>query len=322
MIQMKTKNKLVFVLSFVSMILLFSTFTYADAAEAPWADGSMFTWATEDTVIINTVDYETGTEQFIESRSGQLFTYNLTDVDNSTLTYDYDILGPFAGSGTYSYDVQVFLGSFSLGSMFGVSYVWDYEHNITVMESFSFSIPFELLVEPNWTAVNSKLNEEFNGSTILDTVADPYLPITHNFTLNDVLNDATSYTIMGKNSLAEAKQQFTPSTHRWTFDFDYSNVQKTGRFNITAGYNNYYNYEVRTEKAVLEYNANGVLLYHEDSGETQETYEDRMYNIKYHFYFNLGGFITTEASPFCYLIVIPAVACMVIGVKWMNKRKN
>lgn len=304
------------------MILLCSTFTYASAAEAPWADGSMFTWATEDSVIINTVDYETGTEQLIESKSGQIFTYNLTDVDNSTLTYDYDILGPFAGSGTYSYDVQVLVSQINIGNIFTVSYAWDYEHNITVMETFSFSIPFELLVDPNWTAINSKFNEVFNGSTILDTVADPYLPITHNFTLNDVLNDADSFTIMGQNSLAEAKLQFTPTTRRWTFDFDYSNVQKFGIFNITAGYDNYYNYDIITDKAVLEFDANGVLLYHEESGEIQSTHEDVMSNFKFHLYFNFGAYIATETSPFCYLCVIPAIACMVIGVKWINKRKN
>lgn len=319
---MKTKNKLIFVLSFVSIILLFSTFTNANAAEAPWADGSIFTWAAEDGIILHTVDYEADIEQIIESRSGSLFTYNLTDVDNSTLTYDYDVLGILGVGGTTSYDVQAFIGSFSLGSMFTVSYVWDYEYNITVLDTFGFTLPYWLLIEPNWTTVNSKFNEEFNGSTIMDTVADPYLPLIHNFTLNDLLNDANSFSIMGKSTLAEAKQQFTPSTTRWTFEFDYSNVLLTGRFNSTAGYNNYYKYEVLTEQATLEYNANGVLKYYEDNGEVQETYMDRMISIKYNFYINLGDFLTTETSPFCFLIAIPAVASMVIFVKWMNKRKN
>jgi hypothetical protein len=317
---MKTKNKLIFVFSLVSIVLLFSPFTHANAADAPWADGSMFTWASEDMAIVHTIDYETDTENLAEAKTGIIFTYNLTDVDNSTLTYDYDVLG--SGSGTTSYDVQVYIGSISLGSMFTVSYVWDYEHNVTVMESFGFSIPVWYLVDPNWTAVNSQLNDELNGSTILDTLADPYLPLIHNFTLNDVLNDATSFSIMGKNTLTEAKQQLTSSTHRWTFEFDYSSTIKTGRFNSTAGYNNYYDYEVRTEKTILEYTADGVLKYYEDTGEIQETYDDTMINSYFSSYFNLGGYITTEASPFCYLVVIPAVASMVIFVKWMNKRKN
>ncbi|MBY8995113.1 MAG: hypothetical protein KGD59_11225 [Candidatus Heimdallarchaeota archaeon] len=319
---MKTKNKLILVLSFVSIILLFNTFTYANAAEAPWADGSMFSWAAENMIQIHLINYDDDVESIFEARTGYIFTFNLTDVDNSTLTYDYNTLGMFGGGGTSSYDVQVFNGLYSLGNMFLVSYVWDYEYNVTVMESFSFTFPYWLLIEPNWTAINSQLDDEFNGSTILDTVADPYQPITYNITLNDVLNDATSFSIMGKNTLVEAKQQFTSATHRWTFDFDYSNVQKTGRFNSTAGYNNYYAYEVRTEKTILEFSDAGVLNYFEDSGETQETYENSMNNFIYKSYINFGAYIATETSPFCFLIAIPAVASMVIFVKWMNKRRN
>ncbi|TET28091.1 MAG: hypothetical protein E3J70_10435 [Candidatus Heimdallarchaeota archaeon] len=319
---MKTKNKLIFVLSFVSIILLFNTFTYANAAEAPWADGSMYTWAEEDMIIIHAIDYDTDTESVIESRTGSLFTYNLTDVDNSTLIYDYDVLGMFGGSGISSYDVQVFNVLCSLGNMFSVNYVWDYEHNVTVMNTFSFAFPSWMLIEPNWTTVNSRLDEVFNGSTLLDTLADPYLPITYNFTLNDVLNDATSFSIMGKSTLAEAKQQFTSSIHKWTFDFDYSNVQKLGVFNVTAGYNNYYNYEIRTEQTILEFTADGVLKYYTDNGQIQYTVDNYMSNTYFESYINLGGFITTETSPLAYLMVIPAIACMVIFVKWMNKRKN
>ena len=147
MSQMKTKNKLIFVLSFVSIILLFNTFTYVNAAEAPWADGSMYTWANENIVIIHSIDYDTETETVIESRSGSLFTYNLTDVDNSTLTYDYDVLGMFGGVGVSSYNVQVFNGLYSLGNMFSVNYVWDYEHNVTVMNTFSFTFPSSCLFD-------------------------------------------------------------------------------------------------------------------------------------------------------------------------------
>lgn len=319
---MKTKNKLIFVLSFVSIILLFNTFTYANAAEAPWADGSMYTWATEDMIILHIMDYDTDTETVVESRTGSLFTYNLTDVDNSTLTYDYDVLGMFGGGGTTSYNVQIFNGLYSLGNMFTVNYVWDFEHNVTVMNTFSFTFPSWMLIDPNWTAVNSRLDDVFNGSTLLDTVVDPYLPITHNFTLDDVLNDATSFSIMGKSTLAEAKQQFTSSTHKWTFDFDYSNVQKLGVFNATAGYDNYYNYEVRTEQVILEFTTDGVLKYYTDNGKVQQTVDNVMSNSYYESYINLGGYITTETSPFCYLLAIPAIACMVIFVKWMNKRKN
>ena len=319
---MKTNNKLIFVLSFGSIILLFSTFTYANAADAPWADGSMFTWATEDMITIHTIDYDTNTEQIIESKSSQIFTYNLTDVDNSTLTYDYDVLGIFGGGGTASYNVQNYIAGITLMNMFSASYVWDYEHNITVLQSFGFSFPYYLLVEPNWTAINNKLNEEFNGSTILSTVVDPYQPITYNFTLNDVLNDATSFSIMGKSTLAEAKQQFTSSTMKWTFEFDYSNVVQTGRFNSTAGYNNYKSFDVLTEKSITEYTPAGALKYHEDTGERQETYNDVFSGVLYLSYINADVFITTEESPFCYLLVIPAVACMAIIGKWMKKRKN
>ncbi len=320
MIHMKTKHKLISVLSFVSIILLFSTFTYANAADAPWVDGSMFTWATEDMVKVHSINYETDTEQLVESRSGQILTYNLTDVDNSTLTYDYEVLGIFGGSGTNSYDVQLFIAGITLANMFTVNYAWDYVNNVTVMNSFSFSFPYLILVDPNWTAVNAKINEELNGSTLLDTLADPYQPITYNFTLNDVLNDATSFSIMGKSTLAEAKQVLTTLPHRWTFEFDYSNVLKTSVWNGT--HDIFYNYDIRIEQTILEYTIDGVIKYYTDNGEIQTTIDNLMSNIYYESYINLGGYIITETSPFCYLLVIPAVTCMVIFVKWKNKRKN
>lgn len=322
MIQMKTTNKLAFILSFVSIILLFNTFTYANAAEAPWADGSMFTWGYEDSTIMHTIDYEHDTESIVESRSSQIFTYNLTDVDNSTLTYDYDIFtSSGGGSGTSSYDVQLYTNQISLGNMFFVNYVWDFEHNVTVMNGFTFTAPVWQLVDPNWTAINSRFVDVLNGSILMDTVVDPYQPITYNITLNDVLNDATSFSIMGKSTLQEAKQQFTPSIRSWTFEFDYSNVVKIGIFNVTAGYNNYYNYEKLTESVTMEYTSEGVLQQYVENGEQQSTIDDYMLNIWHNVYYNLGGYTVTDTSPLVYLMVIPAIACMVIFVKWMNKRK-
>ncbi|NHK32496.1 MAG: hypothetical protein FK730_14175 [Asgard group archaeon] len=320
---MKTINKLSIVLSLTSIILLFNIIPFANAAEAPWDIGSMYTWGTEDSIRIHHIDYELNTESVEEIKSSQVFTYNLTDVDNSSLTYDYDSFAATGGgSGTSSYNWQVYTSSISLSSMFIVNYVWDYEHNVTVLETFAFTLPVWLLIDPNWTAINNHFVDTLNGSTILDTLADPYQPITYNFTLNDVLNNATSYSIMGKSNLQEALLQFTSTTFKWTFEFDYSNVVKTGVFNVTAGYSNYYNYEIRKEQVILEFTSDGVLKYFTDNGETKNTIDNYMTHFNYNYYFNIDGLIVTEESPLAYMMIIPAIACMVVFVKWINKRKH
>jgi hypothetical protein len=204
--------------------------------------------------------------------------------------------------------------------MFSVNYDWDYVNNVTVMTTFSFSFPYWVLVDPNWTAVNTRINDELNGSTILDTLADPYLPLIHNFTLNDILNDAVSFSIMGQSTLTDAKLQLTSSTNRWTFEFDYSNVVKTAVNNGT--HDIYYNYDIRTEQTTLEYTADGILKYYNDNGEFKITIDNFMTSIYFQSYINLGGFIVTETSPLCYLCVIPIAGCLVIFVKWKNKRRN
>lgn len=320
---MKTTNKLAIVLSLVSIIFLFNVTPIANAAEAPWDVGSMYTWGSEDNLRLQYVDYDLNTETVQEFNSALVYTLNLTDVDNSSLTYDYDVFTSGGkGSGTSSYDWQVYTSSITLNGIFIVNYVWDYENNVTVLDTFMFTLPVWGLIDPNWTAINSHFVDTLNGSQIIDTVVDPYLPIIHNITLNDFLDNATSYSIMGKSNLQEALLQFTSTTTRWTFDFDYSNVAKTGVFNVTAGYNNYYNFEIRSEQVILEYTNDGVLKYYTDNGDTKKTIDNYMTRAIYNVYHNLGGLIITEESPLAYVMIIPAFACMVVLIKWINKRKN
>ncbi|NHJ41078.1 MAG: hypothetical protein FK731_13685 [Asgard group archaeon] len=320
---MNTKNKLTIILSLISIVILFNIYPSANAAEAPWDIGSMYTWGNESLIKIHIIDYELDTETYQEIKSSQVFTYNLTDIDNSSLTYDYDLITTSGiGSGTQSYDWQDFTSMITLGSMFMVQYAWDYEHNITVLSSFTFSLPIWLLIDPNWTAINDHFTNILNGSEIITTLADPYVPITYNFTLDDVLANATSFSIMGKSNLQEALLEFTPTTTRWTFNFDYSNVAKFSVYNSTAGYHNYNDYEIRTEQAILEYTSEGILKYLTDNNELQRTINDNMLHLINSLYYNLDGLIVTETSPLPYFLVIPTIGCLVIFVKWINKRKN
>ncbi|MGC9779778.1 MAG: hypothetical protein HZR80_11090 [Candidatus Heimdallarchaeota archaeon] len=83
------------------------------------------------------------------------------------------------------------------------------------------------------------MSEMFNESEIVDTVVDPYEPLIHNITFGDFMSSVESFSIMNKNTLAEAELQFKNNTRKWTFEFDLSNVLMDSVYNITLRYDEY-----------------------------------------------------------------------------------
>ncbi|NHJ87824.1 MAG: hypothetical protein FK734_20345 [Asgard group archaeon] len=315
-----------FIITTITLLLLGSNISTTKAAEVPWNVGDTFKFGSRFMIEEFYIDYEHD-EVKQHSIIDQISEYsiNITSINNVTDTYEYmiyDVDGS-TGPNPANYNADDFAAQITLANLFsGIDYAWDYEHNVTVLTSFGFTLPAEYLVYPNWSLINSKYDTILNASTILDTVADPYEPIIHNITLGQFLDEATSFSIQGKDTLAKAKELFTSTTTTWSFKFDLSGVMKAGVFNGTAGHNNYYPYEKLDFTFEVSCTDTGVINEYHQNYHVRVTVEDFLTEVIFLNDVWLGGIGETETSNFAYLMVLPGIGMIALFVKWISKKKK
>ncbi|MBN1329988.1 MAG: hypothetical protein JXA54_10995 [Candidatus Heimdallarchaeota archaeon] len=315
----------IIVISTLVLILIGSNINTTNAAVRSWNIGDTFKYGFRVYLEEFYIDYELDEVKadYIIDQTSE-FSINITAINNLTLTFEYYTFDAYGTSGpeTDTYDSDQFINSLTLNNLFsGVAYEWDYEHNTTVMTGFGFNFPGQFFLEPNWTAINSHLKEIFNENEIITTVVDPYEPIVHNITLGRILTDSKSYSIQGKNDLADAKQLFTSTTSHWTFEFDYSGKIKATVFNNTAGYNNYIPYEIFAYKFEEGFTEGGVIERLHFGYEYKVTVNEALIHITQLVDYWLGGLGETNTSNFAYSIILPGLGLIVMFVKWSSKKK-
>ncbi|MHA1244814.1 MAG: hypothetical protein ACTSP7_09625, partial [Candidatus Heimdallarchaeota archaeon] len=211
----------------------------------------------------------------------------------------------------------------NLNILLSANYQYDQGRNQTVLFNNGIHLDTYFFIEANWTTFNNHLDTLLNSSTIIDTVNDPYSSTVYNITFGDFLADCKSYSINGQNSLSAAKQTFTSSNTELSLTFDNGGVRHWRIWNGTAGYYNYFAYDESTLENNLKFNSGGILqeyvqrsLIGSISGDVYSETE-----------FLLGLYYgvyepPTDDSSIGYLLVLPAIATLVILVKWSRKRKN
>lgn len=258
---MSKKIRIFMLISTIAAIILGSNIAAAQAVPPGWNAGDIYLWGTNTTVLSKTFDEEEGLGSNVETTVLGETEYNVTAID--VLNLEYDTIWTSSGSNGFINDRDYAAEDFVDDEMdyddfFSANYVWDYVNNISVCNSFDAGININnrYLLEPNWAALNAGFQNMCNGTELLDTLADPYLPITHNYTLGDVLG-AFSFKIMGRDKLSSAVSQFTDTKRKWTFEFDLGGYIQTAQWNGT--HNIYYTYEEYFISVELEYTQEGVL---------------------------------------------------------------
>ncbi|NHJ85183.1 MAG: hypothetical protein FK734_06960 [Asgard group archaeon] len=210
---------------------------------------------------------------------------------------------------------------FHLPNLLYADYVWDYSKNETVLQAFDFGFYYWYLVEPDWAIFNEEFVEIFNESEIIDTVDDPYQPITYNITLGDFLSSLNGYSVNGKNNLADGLAQCDSKNMKFTFYFDLTNVYKYAVFNATLGYNQYYLFNDFTFEYGLEFKDDGILnhfWYQYIYDKTQDAL-----NLQYDYLWEVVyGELKALSADFPYWLVFPTLAISSLVITIKRRRSN
>jgi len=326
-ITMKQRSKLFMLFQVIFLIAIIGTPTNSQALGESWEAGTLYTFNYRDYEELSIINEKDTTEYNSDSLDIGEFVFNITSINNVTENYvvdSYDSIGN-VNTAARSYDAELFSDSLlTLSSMYQVDYDWDYEFNTTVLTSFACNININswYFVEPNWTLINNDFANSFNESEIVFALADPYEPIIHNFTLGDVLNETTSFAIMGEDTFPEINQQFVNNLSRWTFVHDFSNRIFFGVYNSTIGEFSYYPYETYKLTLELEYSSGGILKEYYSKVEIKYSSLQQTITLLVEDEITYGALpIPTQDSSSAYLLSIPAILVLVLVYKYPKKNK-
>lgn len=250
-----------FLTSFIIFGFLSLSLQPIEAATRSWDVDDIVIWGTESRVAISVTDLveNVATSDFVVSQDEMK--YNITYIN--TISKEYDAITITAGGISFINDRDYGSSDFvndelTPDDFYSGNFVWDYEHNVTVCEDFSFdlNVGSRYLIEPNWESINNAFIDLVDGEHLIDTVADPYLPITHNITLTDIVSE-NDILFMGENDFTAAQAKFEPTTTLWTFEFNLSNYVKYSQWNGTM--NIYTPYEVYCQSLLLNFTDGGIL---------------------------------------------------------------
>ncbi|MFW9924046.1 MAG: hypothetical protein ACFFDW_12240 [Candidatus Thorarchaeota archaeon] len=317
---MNQRIKLILMLNFITALFLFSTISSGYGANREWNAGDVYIWGVKMYTSVTEIDEEELITEIITEDILTEIKYNITGVD--TVAKEFDAIVTSSSGTTFETDqpfaMDEFTDSLNLASDFAANWAWNYETNHSVMYDFGFEVGYFYLIEPNWLVMNNDLKDYFNTSLVIDTYLNPYTSQTHNVTFNDALLNATRYEIMGVKDIVKAKNKFTESTTKWTFEFDYSNVLHSRQWNSTAGHFDYYPYEEYLLILELSYTDGGVLskiIY-------ENTYKISLFDITYDYLYNfeteLGG-IKSLTADCNILLVLPALFVVAGLIKLKRK---
>ncbi|NHJ48579.1 MAG: hypothetical protein FK733_12410 [Asgard group archaeon] len=275
----KTK-KILMLTNIVILTILVTNLATSQAAVPSWGPGDIFIWGILDRTTTETYDFEEDVGQVVDILTNAEVEYNITAID--TVQEEYDAYSTSTGGTTFlndrDYDVDEYIDDYldNLFNFISVDYVWDYANNVSVCTSFSTSLGYFYLLEPDWALINEAYIDMLNGSVVIDTLADPYDPIIYNYTLADVLGDI-KVNIMGKGTLARGLNQFTSAKTKWTFEFDLSNYIMDSYWNGSMTL--YRPYTTYIETWTIEYENGGILKDFRYTFDMELTDEDTTTNV-------------------------------------------
>lgn len=299
------------------------TTTSIQAADRSWYAGEVYFFGESNDSQLIYRSSSTELKTIVTTNSQLQFSYNITGIDLLQERYQAiyaDDSGPFPISNR-RFVWEDFVERY-LEDLLRATYEWDYEHNSTVLTSFTFSSSTWKFIEPQWDMINSGFaNDMLNTSRIIATVDDPYSPIIHNITLSTFLNDTNSYSIMGKNNLEDAKQKFTEKITNWFLEFDLTGLLMVGVYNSTLGYDLYHPIEKATISYEIEYTKGGVLNRFHLNSYSNSSFPDYTFESSMNKLVVLGGIESLEGN-FPFLMVFPAIFIIAIFVLKIRKEKN
>jgi len=313
----------IFFIAKISLItILMVNTTSIQAADRSWHAGEVYFFGDSYDSQDIYRSHSTGLESTFDFNSEMQFSYNITGVDLIQERYQAiyaDETGPSSITNR-RFVWEDFVERY-LGNLLKPNYEWDYEHNSTVLTSFSLSFSTWKFIEPQWDMINSGFADLFNTSEIIATVDDPYSPVIHNITLGTFLNNTNSYSIMGKDNLEDAKLKFTEKITNWFLGFDLTGYLMVGVYNSTLGYDLFHPVEEATIDYEIEYTKGGILNRFQWNSYSNSNFTDYSHKLSVNRLTVLGGIESLEGN-FPFLMVFPAIIFVAIFALKIRKEKN
>ena len=264
--------------NFLILLFLISNFAQVNSVslEREWNAGDIYIWGWKNSRIRKWTNIEKDLERIDEETDIGELERNITSIDIVSKNYaainsDYDSIGGEIG---YTFDPVDFVNSrLETDTFFDVEYVFDDRTNNTILTDVDIDISQIsnwLLIDPDWEIMNNGFYEMFNLSVILDTVDDPFVPLTHNFTLEYFFDNLFSFKIMGRSDYNKSLEQFVDKM-KWTFKFDLSRVIYDHQYN---GSWYYIPYESYISTLTLQYSEGGVLQEYLFKTESKSIFND------------------------------------------------
>ncbi|NHJ49043.1 MAG: hypothetical protein FK733_14750, partial [Asgard group archaeon] len=238
----KKTNRILMLITFL-MIICFSNISSVNAYELSWHAGDVFGYTVGTNIYSKVTDDLTGYYEEAEMNIQDEVTFNITGINllSKVVNYIYtSSMGPMSTGNDFGWND--FTSDLQIDDLFNPIYEWDYGTNSTILVDYSPSFALYYFLEPEWKLINDYFKEELNGSTIIETVNDPYNPIIYNITLNDFLNNITAFTLNGKGSLADGLNQLTATNTKWIMEINCNNELYDDNYNGTLGYDEYIPY--------------------------------------------------------------------------------
>ncbi len=310
-------------LNVIAFTLLLANISSSQAATREWNAGGIYFWSVQGLTETSLTDNEQGVSHYQRIETDTEYKYNLTAIDTVAKEYDAYIstTGGTSFSGGIDYAAEDFVeDELPLDSSMDVDFNWNFDINETVLYSFDFEIDLFRLIEPDWAIINTGFAELFNLSEIVETVDNPFEPITYNLTLGDTFGNASLIKIQGvKNNLNKSIGKFTSTTTKFSFEFDFTGKMNARVYNGTAGYYNYYLYDLYTVFGEFSYSDGGILQKVEYRFEFQRTYDDLVTHYIETYTMVLGN-LQSLTGNFALLAILPAIGLIAVIARVKRKK--
>jgi hypothetical protein len=195
------------------------------SAAVPWTVGQTFTYEVvieqTSTIVENTADGLTSTSSYVMETTND---YEIIEIDKVNLEVTFDLIS-YDGSVdnvTDSYNSTIF--GLSLGD-FSATYLQFQDNNTFYLRSFYAPDSVPMLVDPDFADVNDNFKDELNASKIIDLRYDPDDFKFYKFTLGNLFNNMTSWSINTGTTFSAVHTAITD---------EYSNTVDRPGFNLDA----------------------------------------------------------------------------------------
>lgn len=319
---MKRNLKLTsFVFLFV-LALVLAVVQDSQAYKISWYVGQSYTWGAKEKIVTQFYNQtqDINKMDFVDEKTFDI-KLNITEINIITMNFEcwLNIGTEDQGLVVISFDWQDWIDDeLTTERLFECEYTWDTYENRTILINAQLSINPYILLYPNLARVNENIKKAFNTTYVIDSVYNPVLGITENFTVGTFLGNS-SYSIMGKSNLNNGLSKFTEKTRHWTLSFDLSNYLMADKldYGFSPGY---YPYEYYRWVFDLEYEEGGMLQRYSEKAEKRFVLGNSVFYDSYEFLVVFGG-IESLTADFYFISFILGLVVISILLKFVRKKK-